>query len=994
VIYTFYSFKGGVGRSMAMAAVAYLFAQRGLKVLVVDFDLEAPGLERYFFESGQARVLRQHLGLIDLLGAYKKAMTSEAEFSEGRFRRWWDFVDEAVPSAAGGGQVDILTAGCREPEEKLREYALAVRTFDWPDFFANWNGEQFFDWLRKQLTNTAEGAEYPGYDVVLVDSRTGVTEMGGVSAYQLADCAVMLCAANYQNLEGTLAVARDFRSDPVLALRRGRPLELLVIPARLEGSHPRKEEFLAQFAEVFTPAEYFPRALADAGLDYAALALPYEPEFAVIERLVGDAEDPATETARNAVASFERLADALTLLAPAGSGRLYERRDEALARLGGVQAEAAAPQVADPTKRSAGFDAYLDAAQADQGVAVRLAAELEERGLRVVNGDNPSLLVLLDCETLVLLFGAAGSSENAPRLVASARERKQGAPAILPVLLAAEEDPCPSGRAAARALELERDLLCLDPQRDDFADRLVAAMRRARPKIVARAPTLERDPYPGDRAFREDEAPFFFGREEEIAALYETVEANPVTLLTGPAGVGKSSLVVAGLYPRWRQNFGLEESLTSGELTLELQDLPTPAPQAFYASLGFGASRMVVDHADSFPQGGDAESRRRRIEAIGQLTERIGSNARILIVWRGALEGEERELALELWRPSAFFTLDPLPPAAMKQAIERPAGRLGHLFEQGLVQLLVENAGSPASGMAQVQRLLPELWKERKRGWLTANAYNRAGGVAGAFERAFAQFHAELGLRDIKPVNTLVRSLTYFDRNLRLQADFADWQDLATIPDLAEIDATALRDRMAERHFIDLHRGSPSTSEEERTRVGLVFPNPAAYGKDYETAPDPDFLLWRRRLAGQLAGWRQNNKGADFLLTGRALAEAEDHATESHGLLTNAERELIASSVKLRGIKEDQDRETELARRETEELRKAREEAVAERDRARAALSLAEDQGRNAKVAIRIVWLLLVITIIFGIIAATFAAKFYLELEELRSLTPTDIPLR
>jgi hypothetical protein len=286
--------------------------------------------------------------------------------------------------------------------------------------------------------------------------------------------------------------------------------------------------------------------------------------------------------------------------------------------------------------------------------------------------------------------------------------------------------------------------------------------------------------------------------------------------------------------------------------------------------------------------------------------------------------------------------------------------------------------------MAQVQRLLPELWKERKRGWLTANAYNRAGGVAGAFERAFAQFHAELGLRDIKPVNTLVRSLTYFDRNLRLQADFADWQDLATIPDLAEIDATALRDRMAERHFIDLHRGSPSTSEEERTRVGLVFPNPAAYGKDYETAPDPDFLLWRRRLAGQLAGWRQNNKGADFLLTGRALAEAEDNATENHGLLTDAERELIASSVQLRGIKEDQERKAELARRETEELRRAREEAVAERDRAQAAQVLAEDRRRHANEAVRSSRLLLAVAIVFAIIAGILAAKFYWELEELR----------
>src|SRR4051794_13247188 len=43
LVYTFYSYKGGVGRSMALANVAVLLARSGKKVLVVDWDLEAPG---------------------------------------------------------------------------------------------------------------------------------------------------------------------------------------------------------------------------------------------------------------------------------------------------------------------------------------------------------------------------------------------------------------------------------------------------------------------------------------------------------------------------------------------------------------------------------------------------------------------------------------------------------------------------------------------------------------------------------------------------------------------------------------------------------------------------------------------------------------------------------------------------------------------------------------------------------------------------------------
>src|SRR5258708_26025756 len=47
-IVTFYSYKGGTGRSMAVANVAWILASNGKRVLVVDWDLEAPGLHRYF----------------------------------------------------------------------------------------------------------------------------------------------------------------------------------------------------------------------------------------------------------------------------------------------------------------------------------------------------------------------------------------------------------------------------------------------------------------------------------------------------------------------------------------------------------------------------------------------------------------------------------------------------------------------------------------------------------------------------------------------------------------------------------------------------------------------------------------------------------------------------------------------------------------------------------------------------------------------------------
>src|SRR5215210_2127794 len=79
MVVTFYSFKGGVGRSMALANVAELLADRGYRVVACDWDLEAPGLERYFvpseveghaYEQDQVEYSAKE-GLVDLLLEYR-----------------------------------------------------------------------------------------------------------------------------------------------------------------------------------------------------------------------------------------------------------------------------------------------------------------------------------------------------------------------------------------------------------------------------------------------------------------------------------------------------------------------------------------------------------------------------------------------------------------------------------------------------------------------------------------------------------------------------------------------------------------------------------------------------------------------------------------------------------------------------------------------------------------------------------------------------------
>ena len=63
---TFYSFKGGVGRSMALINVAGILAGRGFRVLALDMDLEAPGIS-YLMQAEAHQVTGSRPGFVDLL---------------------------------------------------------------------------------------------------------------------------------------------------------------------------------------------------------------------------------------------------------------------------------------------------------------------------------------------------------------------------------------------------------------------------------------------------------------------------------------------------------------------------------------------------------------------------------------------------------------------------------------------------------------------------------------------------------------------------------------------------------------------------------------------------------------------------------------------------------------------------------------------------------------------------------------------------------------
>src|SRR5205085_339379 len=117
-IITFYSYKGGTGRSMALANVAWILATNGKKVLAIDWDLEAPGLYRYFYPFLLDKDLTFSDGLMNFVENYRNKALTPAASSEEALENWFipyaDITKYAVALRREfpmGGRIDFVPAG-------------------------------------------------------------------------------------------------------------------------------------------------------------------------------------------------------------------------------------------------------------------------------------------------------------------------------------------------------------------------------------------------------------------------------------------------------------------------------------------------------------------------------------------------------------------------------------------------------------------------------------------------------------------------------------------------------------------------------------------------------------------------------------------------------------------------------------------------------------------------------------------------------------------
>ncbi|MCW3842874.1 FxSxx-COOH system tetratricopeptide repeat protein [Micromonospora yasonensis] len=299
-IVTFYSFKGGTGRTMALANTAWILAANGYRVLVVDWDLESPGLHRFYRPFIHDGMLRGAGGVIDMLVGYEGAAREAAsrnpaapgELPHAAFanvRRHAFSINWRWPA---GGTLDFLGTGRHN-----HSYSRSISGLDWDHFYEVLAGGAFFDALRADMKRT--------YDFTLIDSRTGLSDVADICTVHLPDTLIASFTLSEQGIEGAAEVAQSISRKTLPRRIRVLPVAMRIDPA---------EKIKADTGRLVARQRFdgLPAHLSDEAREryWAEVQVPYLAYYAYEETLA-TIED-SSGAPGNLLGAFEKLTEVIT----------------------------------------------------------------------------------------------------------------------------------------------------------------------------------------------------------------------------------------------------------------------------------------------------------------------------------------------------------------------------------------------------------------------------------------------------------------------------------------------------------------------------------------------------------------------------------------------------------------------------------------------------------------------------------------------------------
>lgn len=241
--FIFYSLKGGVGRSTALAVYAAHLASQGKKSLVIDLDIEAPGLGSILLSNSKdSRPNLPRFGVIDYL--LENGITGV---------RQEDLNEFITTSALGSGAIDVLPAVGHETESRPELFVEKLSRALTEDFVG---GKKHS--LARQVREMVDAFDRStAYDAILIDARAGFSEITAATLMGMSAQLVFFgidqsqTFSGYRYLLSHLISQTDF-SDGTVGWREN----ITFVQSKAPGTKRERSSFKAELFEVCADTIY------------------------------------------------------------------------------------------------------------------------------------------------------------------------------------------------------------------------------------------------------------------------------------------------------------------------------------------------------------------------------------------------------------------------------------------------------------------------------------------------------------------------------------------------------------------------------------------------------------------------------------------------------------------------------------------------------------------------------------------------------------------
>jgi hypothetical protein len=591
---------------------------------------------------------------------------------------------------------------------------------------------------------------------------------------------------------------------------------------------------------------------------------------------------------------------------------------------------------------AAASDVFLSYSRADAQAVEAVRTRLSEAGItsfldrtRLPAGQpwQPFLEQELGRAGAVAVFVGQrmGSWQHREVQVALDRQSRERDFPVIPILLPGLDDE-PKGFLA---LQTWIDLRAGTDDPDQLQN-LIAAIHREAPEGAA-AIKAAICPYRGLLPFREEDAAFFFGRDDWIRDLTAKVLAHPLVAVVGRSGSGKSSLVFAGLFPALRRSPGGTTwdmiAIRPGREPLNaLAEALSPPPEGAtpaeriekinadadrlrrgtvrldqlvrhhldqqrgtdrlllyvdqWEELYTLAARAKGDSKEKTAGGGDARQAAHLNPAdvtrfidllLAAASERNTSLTVVLTVRADFYDHVLRHPTLPAVIQGQQLNLGPMTRAQLQQCIEGPAAAVGLRFEGTLVESILDEVGEDEGKLPLLEYALRETWGASRKTWQNAGT---PGLLTFAAYNGIGRVGGAIGTRAEQIYERLDEAQRQAARRLFVSLvtpgeGQEDTRARVTVPD---------EPAMAEvvREFSDPAARLLITGWDQSRGERLAEVSHEALIRNWGTLrswveANREALRTRERIRGQMRHWKKEERDPDYLLpTGRPLEEGRD----------------------------------------------------------------------------------------------------------------------